>query len=186
MPEVERPLVKGGPVRKGRRHTWPGGHSMDQVKKAASLDVEFEKAGDGVRVRVWVTNVGAGHNIPTDARHRSFDTYVKIVGEDGKVVLDPLDPAQTEKAHAAVYRLQYRNSGLPDTQIPPLQRVSKLGLQSGYVDVPGVTRGTGEAWLVYRLTTEDALDAEALDDPTFQPYRARRVLTVPFTFDVTK
>jgi hypothetical protein len=156
---------------------------MDQLKKAATLEVETSALEEGgVRVRTWVTNVGAGHNIPTDARHRSFDVYVKVWDADGKVVLDPMDPAQSEKAMTAKYRLNYRNSGLPDTQIPPRQRVSGLGRHPGYVDVKGVQKGRGEAWLVYRLTPGDALVPESLDDPSFSVYRARRVLTTPFTF----
>ena len=51
----------------------------------------------------------------------------------------------------------------------------------GYVDVPAA-KGRGEAWLVYRLTPEDALVPESLTDPEFHPYRARRVATVEFAF----
>jgi hypothetical protein len=182
MPEVERPLVRGGVPRKGRRHTWPGGHDMSQLEKAARLEVEPSRTDDGWRFRVWVTNVGAGHNIPTDARHRSFDTYVRVWDAAGKVVLDPLDPAQAEASHAAKYRLNYRNSGLPDTQIPPLARVSALGRHDGVVEVKGVERGRGEVWLVYRLTPEDELTEESLTEREFVPFRARRVLTLPFEF----
>jgi nitrate/TMAO reductase-like tetraheme cytochrome c subunit len=190
MPWVDRPLVPGGPVRRGRRHTWPGGHDMSQLRRAAKLEVETTREGEGTRVRTWVTNVGAGHNIPTDARHRSFDVYVKVWDESGKVVLDPLDPdpAKQRLAQTAKYRLNYRNSNLPDTQIAPLERVSGLprdgsgpGSWRGYVDVP-VRKGRGEAWLVYRLTPEDVLVAESLTDPSFQPYRARRVETTTFEF----
>jgi hypothetical protein len=183
MEEVVRPVVTGGVPRKGRRHTWPGGHDMTQLRKAATLEVETSPLeGGGVRVRTWVTNVGAGHNIPTDARHRSFDVYVKVWDAEGNVVLDPLDPAQAERAMTAKYRLNYRNSGLPDTQIPPRQRVSGLGRHPGYVDLPGVSKGRGEAWLVYRLTPADALVPESLDDPEFSLYRARRVTKTPFAF----
>jgi hypothetical protein len=182
MPPVERPLVKGGVVRKGRRHTWPGGHSMDQLRMAAHLEVEPKVTDEGVDVVTWVTNKGAGHNIPTDARHRSFDVYVKLWDEAGQLVLDPLDPLQSQSSHVAKYRLNYRNSGLPDTQIAPLARVSGLGRHPGHVLVKGVKKGRGEAWLVYRLTPEDALVPESVTDPVFHPYRARVVLTVPFTF----
>ena len=184
MPTVERPLVPGGPVRTGRRHTWPGGHTTEHVERAAKVEVETSPVEGGTRVRVYVTNVGAGHNIPTDARHRSFDVYVKVVGADGKVVLDPVDPdpARQAKAQVAKYRLNYRNSNKEDTQIPPLARVSGLGGWPGYVDVP-ISAGTGEAWLVYRMTPEDVLSAESLTDHApFQMYVARRVARVPFTF----
>ncbi|MDJ0973825.1 MAG: multiheme c-type cytochrome [Planctomycetota bacterium] len=159
MPEVERPLVPGGPVRKGRRHTWFGGHSLYQLQKAAKLEAEVTPLdGGGFRFRAWVTNVGAGHNIPTDARHRSFDVYVKLTESDGTVLLDPLDFAQQAKSQVAKYRLQYRNSGLKDTQIPPLARVSGLGRWNGYIDVPAAKKGNGELWFVYRLTPRDVLD----------------------------
>lgn len=167
MEPVERPLVPGGKVRKGRRHTWPGGHSLHQLRKAAKLDVKVEPLdGGGFRFRAFVTNHGAGHAIPTDARHRSFDTYVKITESDGRVLLDPLDFNQQSKAHVGNYRLQYRNSGLRDTQIQPGERVSGLGKFPGMVEIPEARSGKGEVWLVYRLTPRDVLDSRSLDVPT--------------------
>ena len=74
MPSVDRPIVPGGAVRHGRRHTWPGGHDMSQLVKAAKLEVEATPQGEGTRVRTWVTNVGAGHNIPTDVVIRRYWT----------------------------------------------------------------------------------------------------------------
>lgn len=184
MPWVDRPLVDGGPVRRGRMHTWPGGHSMDQLKKAGKVDVECRAVEGGTEIRTWLTNVGAGHNIPTDARHRSFDVYVKVWDAQGRVVLDPIDadPAKQEKCHTLKARLNYRNSNKPDTQVPPLERVSKMGEWAGAITVPGVAAGRGEAWLVYRLTPEDVLVDASLTDPEFHPYRARRVSVVEFTF----
>lgn len=184
MPWVERPLVDGGPVRRGRVHSWPGGHSMEQLKKAGKVDVECTVGDAGTEIRTWLTNVGAGHNIPTDARHRSFDVYVKVWDAAGNVVLDPLDPdpAAQERCHTLKARLNYRNSNKPDTQVPPLARLSKMGEWAGAITVPGVKSGRGEAWLVYRLTPEDALVAESLSDPEFRAYRARRVSLVEFTF----
>ena len=195
MPEVERPLVKGGPVRKGRRHTWPGGHSFAQLKRAAKLDVEIKKsvdekkAGDiGWTFRVFVTNRGAGHSIPTDARHRSFDTYLKLWDDKGTVLLDPLNPRQQAKAHLATFRKYYRNSGSKDTQIAPLARVSTNGDGPGQYTLSGVKSGRGEAWLVYRLTPRDWLTKESLladqgPDDIQDAQTARVVERVPFAFD---
>jgi hypothetical protein len=187
MPTVERPLVAGGAVRSGRRHTWPGGHVTAQLKQAPLLEAQTEPIDPsdpkaGVRVRTWVTNKGAGHNIPSDARHRSFDVYVKVWDAAGNVVLDPLDPGQQAQSQTAKYRLNYRNSNVPDTQVPPRQRVSAMGTWKGAIDVKGVESGRGEAWLVYRMTPEDALVPESLTDESFAPYRARRVATASFTF----
>ncbi len=193
MPEVERPLVKGGPVRKGRRHTWLGGHSFSQLKRAATLDVEvasFVSKTTGEKdwdFRVFVTNVGAGHSIPTDARHRSFDTYIKLWDDKGTVLLDPLNPRQQAKAHLATFRKYYRNSGKKDTQIAPLARVSTNGDGPGRYTLKGVKKGRGEAWLVYRLTprdwlTEDSLKAESGPDDIQDVQTARVVHRVTFTF----
>jgi hypothetical protein len=184
MPRVDRPLVKGGPVRAGRRHTWPGGHDLSHVRKAATLEVEVEALpSGGRRFRTWVTNVGAGHSIPTDARHRSFDLYVKVWDADGKVLLDPLDPRQQERSRSATYRKFYRNSGRKDTQIAPLQRASAMPDERGYVDVPeAVAGGRGEAWLVYRLTPKDVLIADSLVDGPLVLYQARLVTRTEFTF----
>jgi hypothetical protein len=187
MPEVERPLVPGGPVRKGRRHTWPGGHEFAQLERAASLEVETEPLGEkGTRIRVFVTNRGAGHSIPTDARHRSFDTYLKVWDARGNLVLDPLDDAQEARAHLAKFQKYYRGSGKRDTQIPPLARVDTLGDGDGYLDLPEVAGGRGEAWLVYRLTPRDALEPESLTLRNVRgeedSYLARVILRVPFEF----
>ena len=187
MPEVERPLVPGGPVRKGRRHTWFGGHSTNMLKKAAKLDVEIKKLDDGgFRFEVFVTNVGAGHAIPTDARHRSFDTYLLLRDADGNLILDPLQASQQRKAHLAKFRKFYRGSGKKDTQIPPKARVSTLGEGKGYLDVPEAVSGTGEAWLVYRLTPRDVLNKRSLqytegDDHT-KLWQARVIHRLEFTY----
>jgi hypothetical protein len=184
MPEVERPLVPGGPVRKGRRHTWPGGHDLAHVRRAATVDVEVEPlAGAGFRFRCFVENVGAGHNIPTDARHRSFDVYVKLWDASGAVILDPARLEHQSRARAATYRKFYRNSGIRDTQIPPGARVSGIEAERGYVDVPEARSGRGEVWLVYRLTPEDTLEEASRTDPeTYVQWRARVVTVKAFTY----
>lgn len=187
MPEVERPLVEGGPVRRVRAHTWFGGHSMRMLKRASAIDVEVEALpAGGHRFRVFVTNKGAGHAIPTDARHRSFDTYLLLRDAQGKVILDPTDPQQQDRAHLAKFRKFYRGSGKKDTQIPPLARVSTLGEGLGYLDVPEATSGRGEAWLVYRLTPRDVLNKASLKtgnmDDIDRLWRARVVHRVEFTF----
>jgi len=187
MPEVERPLVPGGPVRKGRRHTWFGGHSMTQLKKAATLEVEITPLETGgFRFEAFVKNVGAGHAIPSDARHRSFDTYLLLRDAEGTVILDPLQATQQRKAHLAKFRKFYRGSGKKDTQIQPQQRVSTLGDGKGFLDVPEAVSGTGEVWLVYRLTPRDVLNKKSLAPGSAHDigklWRARIVIRTPFEY----
>jgi hypothetical protein len=187
MPAVERPLVEGGVVRPGRRHTWLGGHSFAMLVRATELDVEVQpREGGGHRVEVFVTNRGAGHAIPTDARHRSFDTYLKLWDAEGRVVLDPLQRGDQERAHLAKFRKFYRGSGKKDTQIPPLARVSTLGEGAGVFETE-LTAGRGEAWLVYRLTPRDALVEASLaahegPDDVVDTTVARVVQRIAFTF----
>lgn len=191
MPAVDRPLVQGGVVRSGRRHTWAGGHSFAMLVRATAVDVEVHpREGGGWRIGVFVTNRGAGHAIPTDARHRSFDTYVKLWDAEGRVVLDPLRRGEQERSFLAKFRKFFRNSGQRDTQIPPLQRVSTLGEGPGAIETD-LPSGRGEAWLVYRLTPRDALVEESLlaaegpDEPEDTSI-ARVVHRVPFTWGDAK
>ncbi len=193
MPEVDRPLVPGGPVRTGRRHTWLGGHSFSMLVRASALDVEVRPTTDGGHeIEVFVTNRGAGHAIPTDARHRSFDTYLKLWDADGNVVLDPLRRSDQARSLLATFRKYYREEGKRDSQIPPLVRTSSRGDGSGRFTT-ALTKGRGEAWLVYRLTPRDALVKESLDaasGPDDVPEEladvARVVHRVEFTFDATE
>ena len=36
MPEIERPVAKDGPLRRGRQHLWRGGHDPEMVKQAVA------------------------------------------------------------------------------------------------------------------------------------------------------
>jgi hypothetical protein len=64
--------------------------------------------------------------------------------------------------------------------------VDTLGEGPGYVELPELSAGRGEAWLVYRLTPRDALEPESLtlEDVKGENeiYLARVVVRVPFEF----
>jgi nitrate/TMAO reductase-like tetraheme cytochrome c subunit len=110
MPKVDRPVADGGPIREGvSTHLFEGGHYLWMLKKAASLGAEVE---DGV-LRVRVTNSGAGHKMPTDARHRSFNLLVTTYDEEGAIIDDQKEIAE--------YRLYYRQDHIPSTQIAPFE-----------------------------------------------------------------
>jgi hypothetical protein len=44
MPAVDRPVADNGPIRRGRRHLWRGGHDPDMVKRAAAIQVKVTPA----------------------------------------------------------------------------------------------------------------------------------------------
>lgn len=81
MPEVKRKTFdkQGGFPRDARKHTWPGAHDAEFLKKAAVLDVKVE----GGKVKVSVLNEGAGHNLPGGGE-REIVLVVQVTGADGK------------------------------------------------------------------------------------------------------
>jgi hypothetical protein len=91
--------------RTGRSHVFPGGHSLPMHKKAVTLDLAL----DAGAVVATVTNVGAGHQVPTDARHRSYNLFLSAWDERG-------NPLVTEKM-IGEFRLYYRDDFRPSTQI---------------------------------------------------------------------
>lgn len=133
MPVVER---KG---RKGRSHVFPGAHDVAMHRRAAKLEVSVE----GGQVVARVSNVGAGHHIPTDARHRSYNLFVSTWDARGnpQVANQPMP--------AGEFRLYYRDQFLPSTQIAHgKSRESRW-------PVPEGLRGRAVVRLVYALNPEE-------------------------------
>ncbi|MCC6737425.1 MAG: hypothetical protein IT452_00140 [Planctomycetia bacterium] len=81
MPEVRRVIYdkKGALPRVAHRHTLPGAHDAAFVKKAAVVDASVS----GGKVKVTVTNDGAGHNFPGGGE-REVVLVVTVLGADGK------------------------------------------------------------------------------------------------------
>ncbi|MEW6544950.1 MAG: multiheme c-type cytochrome [Nitrospirota bacterium] len=90
MPEVERPVAEGGPIRLGRRHLWRGGHDQEMVKQAVAIQVQAEPAspnpGDRVDVTLTLINAGAGHKIPTGDPDRHFTVDFLVRDGQGRTV----------------------------------------------------------------------------------------------------
>ncbi|MCA8974004.1 MAG: hypothetical protein KDC98_04745 [Planctomycetes bacterium] len=82
MPEVAR---KRGDKseRMGRGHVFPGAHDLATLRKAG----RFEVTRDGSEVVLTLTNEGAGHNFPTEERHRAVDIMYRFV--DGDAAAEP-------------------------------------------------------------------------------------------------
>ncbi len=89
----------------GRGHVFPGGHSVEMHRRAATLEAEVK---DGALVAT-VSNVGAGHKIPTDARHRSYNLWVSLWDERGNLLVD--------NRQIDEMRLYYRQEFKESTQV---------------------------------------------------------------------
>ncbi|HEV8539610.1 MAG TPA: multiheme c-type cytochrome [Nitrospiraceae bacterium] len=90
MPEVERPVAHGGPIRLGRQHLWRGGHDPDMVKRAVAVEVKADppepKPGDRIRFDLTLINAGAGHKLPTGDPDRHFTIEFLVQDSQGKVL----------------------------------------------------------------------------------------------------
>ncbi|MBS0184136.1 MAG: hypothetical protein JSS39_17255 [Nitrospira sp.] len=90
MPEIERAVAIGGPVRQGRQHLWRGGHDLSMVKRAIDVKVVADpaepKPGDKVRLTLTLINAGAGHKLPTGDPDRHFTVEFAVEDQNGKVL----------------------------------------------------------------------------------------------------
>lgn len=142
MPAVDRRRADGS-VRPGRKHVYAGAHDAETLRQAG----RFEVARDGGDVVLTLTNVGAGHNFPTEERHRAVDILYRFAGADGA----PLAPAWQR---AWRFRQPYRDEAEPinpgnapseNTQLPA------GAAKALRVPIPAGARAV-EARLWYRLT----------------------------------
>ncbi len=154
MPRSDRPLAEGGPVRtRVASHLFPGGHFPDLLRSAVTLDA----VANGTVLTIRVSNTGAGHKVPTDSRHKSFNVYVTLADEEGNVLL--------RREEVAEYRLYYREQKRDSTQLSPGEtRTHTFGLPAGQV-------GVAQVELVYCLKPPQK------DDGTFTVVHR---LDVPF------
>lgn len=90
MPEVDRPVAVGGPIRRGRRHLWRGGHDPDMIKQAIAIDIQADPVTPGPRAdlgfNLTIINAGAGHKIPTGDPDRHFTVEFEVQGADHRVL----------------------------------------------------------------------------------------------------
>jgi nitrate/TMAO reductase-like tetraheme cytochrome c subunit len=120
MPPVDRPATADHVAYQGRSHVWPGSHSLDMLKRSVTVTCDL-RAGDTTRALVvTVANVGAGHNVPSDARHRALDLVVTLIDKQGRPVAgtDTREAGQEPGTQRLRFRNPYRTeSGKVDTQI---------------------------------------------------------------------
>jgi hypothetical protein len=170
MPEVERVVAEGGPVRKGRRHLWRGGHDPDQLKRAftAVLAADEPRLREGRRTQ-WtlsMTNSGAGHMLPTGDPDRYFLLELEVRDRAGRVVASRSDTIRRWIVWWPVI-YEYR-----DTRIPP------LGFRNLTLDheVPEVDEG---------LTITARVSYHFMTDRQYQRLKAKYGFEVEKTYAFT-
>lgn len=87
MPKTVRKLAEDFdvPERVTGRHLWTGGHSFQRVRSALSLAIVPAEDGQS-DVVFHVTNVGAGHSVPTGSNRRAIYLTAEILDAKGQVV----------------------------------------------------------------------------------------------------
>jgi len=118
MPEVERPMAEGGPIRLGRKHLWRGGHDPEQIKSALAVQLTADPPeilpGLPVTFTLTVINAGAGHKLPTGDPDRYFTVEFRVLDRTGRVV--------KEQTHSMGRWIMWQPVivDLYDNRLPPL------------------------------------------------------------------
>ncbi len=148
MPEVTR-VRKDGSKRMGRSHVFPGGHDKAMLQSAG----KFEVAREGDQVAFTLTNVGAGHNYPTEERHRAVDmSYRFLTAAD--VAAEQAAESNGEWTLAYRFRMPYRDEATPVGPLAESQENTQLPANASKtirIDIPADAVAI-EARLWYRLT----------------------------------
>jgi nitrate/TMAO reductase-like tetraheme cytochrome c subunit len=87
MPKTMRKLAENFdvPERVSARHLWTGGHSYQRIASALTLAIVQTEVGMP-QLAFHLTNIGAGHSVPTGSNRRAIYLMAEIVNGKGKVV----------------------------------------------------------------------------------------------------
>jgi hypothetical protein len=93
MPTVNRPVVLGGTARVGGVHSWAGsglgkgvGPAVPGLQSLAVSDMSATRSANGeLEAGLIVSNIGAGHMVPTGDPERYILLTVSVVAKDGTV-----------------------------------------------------------------------------------------------------
>lgn len=136
MPRVIRAAPEVGAPRAGRSHRFLGGRDKSMVLDGLRLEHALDRDAD--ILSVTLSNVFAGHNLPTDSRNRALDLVVTLF-DSLDVALPPLsdeprDPGTGRGTARLRFRNPYRSSGRQNTQLPAGETATlSLPLQSAAV-----------------------------------------------------
>lgn len=160
--EVVAPVVNGGPPKARRSHRFPGGHSREMLRKAMTIVASRDKD----RIVARVVNQGAGHRIPTDARHRAIRLRVAFLDAYGQPVpvLDPQTGNLEREALLDLIRLFYRQEQKEPTQIDPEGTLGKDNWRESSIAIPAAAKGGGKALLrlYYNLSPYEPVEQGTL------------------------
>jgi hypothetical protein len=89
---LESPYAKKGETCQSchtpdRRHWWRGIHDPETVRNALQLDVQMKNQRARINAEIQLTNVGAGHHLPTYVTPAIFVT-VRLLGASGNPLPD--------------------------------------------------------------------------------------------------
>jgi len=162
MPKTVRKLAEDFdvPERVVGRHLWTGGHSFQRTASALTLSINQTEVGMPQLV-FHVTNVGAGHSVPTGSNRRAVYLMAEIVNGKGKVVATkewmfapwmlgrPDDKAfldEDKKGHDPIATSQADAQG-------PHETIIRAGEQRVFDWTPEIAKGgyTVRARLIYDL-----------------------------------
>jgi Cytochrome c554 and c-prime len=142
-------------------HAFPGGHDPGMLERAVSLDA----CRAGLALRLTVTNVGAGHNVPTGDLHRHL-------------VLRAWRPSAPERLHETLFGRRFapaRGGGkrtIHDATLAPghvrMVHIPLRALGPGRLDEPLRV----ELRLVYTID-EFPFPGRALAEPTYATITSR-------------
>jgi len=124
-------------------HQWPGAHSERMLKRA----MKFEARVEGGEVKARIVNRGAGHKIPTDARHRGIYLRIAFFDRFGQPVrvtaVDPISRREVTDLEVSmdVVRLFYRQEQREPTQIDPAGTLGKQNWRDSAFPIPQEARG---------------------------------------------
>jgi hypothetical protein len=140
------PVARAG-GKTGRGHVFPGAHSVEMHRRASTLEVRVENGAVVARV----SNVGAGHRIPTDARHRSYNLWITVRDPKGNPIV------VREAIPQGEFRLYYRTDFRESTQIDHGK------FREARWVIPEGIRGTAEVQLTYALNPEELARFQVYD-----------------------
>ena len=161
--KIEAPVAKGGEPRLRRVHRFPGAHSEAMLKRAMAIEAGFSEG----RVVAKVINQGAGHRIPTDARHRAIFLRVAFFDSYGQPVPvgDPVTGEPDREVTLDLIRLFYRPEHKDPTQVDPEGTLGKDNWRESSIAVPSAAkRAKARLRLYYQYYVYDPLETAVLVD----------------------